>query len=421
LVLGTYRDTELDRTHPLAEVLADLRRDPTPIERLRLRGLDADSVVAYVAATSGQTLEAQDAKFARTLHESTEGNPFFIGEVLRHLAESGLVERTEGRWITTAAIVEVGLPEGVRDVIARRLSRLSGAANRALAVAAVLGQTFSLAVLELVPDAGETPDLLLDAIEEALRAGLVSETGPSSYTFSHALIREALYAELTATRRARLHCRVGEAIEKSADADAQVEALAYHFGEAALDGQIAKAADYALAAGNRALDRLSAEEAVVRLERGLELLDLQPTAGHARRSDLLRVLAHARRELGDLEGNHRATLSAAQDARAIGSADRLAQAALVYWSTAGTGVRDPIVPELSEEALYSLGGAEPALRARLLARLAHYRAVAESGGYALGEQAEQALALARGDGRFHRAGGGFGRQDSSSLWDRARQ
>jgi DNA-binding SARP family transcriptional activator len=398
LVLGTYRDTELDRAHPLAEVLADLRRDPTPIDRLRLRGLDADAVGDYVAATGGQTLEAQDAEFARTLHESTDGNPFFIGEVLRHLAESGLLERAGGRWITSAAIADVGLPEGVKEVIARRLSRLSEAANRALAVAAVLGQTFSLPVLELVPDAGENPDLLLDAIEEALRAGLVSETGPSSYSFSHALIRQALYAELTATRRARLHRRVGEAIELSADADAQVEALAYHFAEAALDGQIAKAADYALAAGDRALDRLASEEAVVRLERGLELLDLQTTADPARRSDLLRGLARARRELGDLEGNHRATLAAVEDARAVGSAERLAQVALVYWSTAGTGVRDPVVPELSEEALYSLGEAEPALRARLLARLVHYRAVAESRGYALGEQAEQALALARETG-----------------------
>jgi hypothetical protein len=255
-------------------------------------------------------------------------------------------------------------------------------------------------VLELVPDAGENPDLLLDAIEEALRAGLISETRPSGYSFSHALIRQTLYSELSATRRARLHRRVGEAIEQSIRGDAQVEALAYHFTEAALDGQIDKAADYALVAGNRALDRLASEEAVVRLERGLDVLDLEPASDRARRSDLLRVLAQARRELGDLERNHRATLAAAADARAIRSAERLAQAALVYWSTAGTGMRDPIVPQLTEEALDLLGDAEPALRARLLARLAHYRAVAESRGWALGEQTEEAVTLARrtGDG-----------------------
>src|SRR5262249_40684040 len=145
------------------------------------------------------------------------------------------------------------------------------AANRALGVAAVLGLSFSLPVLELVPDAGRDPDAILDAIEEALRAGLISETRPSEYSFAHALIRQTLYAELSATRRARLHRRVGEAIEQSIHADAQLEALAYHFAEAALDGQIDKAADYALAAGERALDRLASEEAAARLERGLEL------------------------------------------------------------------------------------------------------------------------------------------------------
>jgi predicted ATPase len=400
LMLATYRDTELDRTHPLAEVLADLRRNSAEIDRVRLRGIDADAVGAYVAGGGGHALHTPEAAFARALYASTEGNPFFIGEVLCHLAECGLVQQRDGRWMTTAEIDEIGLPEGVKEVIARRLSRLSEAANRAVAVAAVVGPTFSLPVLELVRDAGENPDLLLDAIDEALRAGLIAEGRPSEYSFSHALIRQTLYSELSATRRARLHRRVGEAIEQSMRADAQIEALAHHFAEAALDGQIEKAVDYALAAGERALNRLASEEAVVRLERGLELLDLEPTSDRARRSDLLRVLAHARRELGDLEGNHRATLAAAADARAVGSAERLAEAALVYWSTAGTGVRDPIVPQLSEEALDSLGDAELALRARLLARLAHYRAVAESRGWALSEQAEQALALARrtGDG-----------------------
>jgi len=164
LVLGTYRDTELDRAHPLAQVLADLRREPVQIERVRLRGLDADGVSAYVAASGGRALEADSIEFARTLYERTEGNPFFIGEVLRHLAESGLARGEGGRWVAAAEIADVGLPEGVKEVIARRLSRLSDGANRALAVASVVGPTFSLRVLEHV-DAGESPDELLDALD----------------------------------------------------------------------------------------------------------------------------------------------------------------------------------------------------------------------------------------------------------------
>lgn len=397
LVLGTYRDTELDRAHPLAEVLADLRSD-LQIERIRLKGLEADAVGAYFESAAGQPLGTKDAALARALHESTEGNPFFLGEVLRHLVESGVVREEDGHWVAIGEVASVGLPEGVRDVIGRRLMRLSEAANRALVVASVIGSSFGLSVLERVPDSGGDPDRLLDALEEALRAGLIAEAEASRYAFSHVLIRQTLYAELTATRRARLHRRVGEAIEQSQDPDAHVEALAHHFAEAALDGQIGKAGNYLLAAGRRALERLAHEQAVAQLERGVELLELEPSAGGAQRAELLLALAQARRELGDLEGNRGASLRAAEIARAIGSPTRLARAALVYWSAAGFGVTDPTVLDLCGEALAALGDAEPALRARLLARVAHYRAMAESEGFALAGEAEQALALARSTG-----------------------
>jgi tetratricopeptide (TPR) repeat protein len=134
------------------------------------------------------------------------------------------------------------------------------------------------------------------------------------------------------------------------------------------------------------------------LERGLELLELEPTRDHGRRADLLLALAQARREIGDSEGSREASLAAAEAARAIGSAERLARAAQVYWTSAGTNVRDATVPALCEEALEALGEAQPALRARLLARLTHYRSSAESQGFALAEQADEALALARESG-----------------------
>jgi tetratricopeptide (TPR) repeat protein len=196
----------------------------------------------------------------------------------------------------------------------------------------------------------------------------------------------------------RLHRRIGEAIEQGHGAEHQVEMLAHHFAEAALDGQIGKAADYALASGRHALDRLAPEEAVVGLKRGLELLDLGPTPDHAREADLLLALAEARSELLDMEGNHAATLAAAEAARAIGSAERLARAALVYWPPAGTGVGDPTVPDLLEQALDAVGNDHPALRVLLTIRLTFYRAYPLGQGFEMVDQAEQALALARQTG-----------------------
>jgi DNA-binding SARP family transcriptional activator len=388
LILGTYRDTELGRGHPLPELLADLRRDQKG-ERVRLKGLGADAVGAYVEASSGKPLGTGGVALAQALHESTEGNPFFLGELLRHLEESG------GSTIDAA---DLGLPEGVKEVIARRLSRLSDEANRVLAVGSVVGATFTLPLLERISDTGADPERHLDALEEALRAGLIREPAPTRYAFAHALVRQTVYSELSSTRRARLHRRVAEAIEQAPDAEPQVGALAHHFAEAALDGQLDKAVHYALAAGRRSLERLAYEEAVTQLRRGLELLKLEPADEDVRRADLLLALAQARRELGDPDGNREAALLAANAARAARSPAHLARAALVYWAAAGFGITEPTVPSLCEEGLAALGATDPALRARLLARLTHYRAVAESQGFALADQVEEAVELARRSG-----------------------
>ena len=132
-VLATYRDTDLDRTHPLADVLADLRREPG-VSRLDLVGLDASEVTALMESTAGHDLDEPGADLALALQRETEGNPFFVGEVLRHLAESGVLVQRDGRWTSDFTFGDVGLPEGIREVVGRRLSRLSEAANRALAL-----------------------------------------------------------------------------------------------------------------------------------------------------------------------------------------------------------------------------------------------------------------------------------------------
>src|SRR5262249_7887844 len=164
IVIGTYRDVELDRRHPLSAVLGELRRERL-YQRMLLRGLSESEVKELIEAISQQQIaERPDKALVRAVLHETEGNPFFIEEVLRHLVESGALYRRDGRWVANArSIAELGIPEGVRDVIGRRLSRLSETTNRALAAAAVIGREFEL----LAPMTGLPEDEIVKVIDEA--------------------------------------------------------------------------------------------------------------------------------------------------------------------------------------------------------------------------------------------------------------
>jgi predicted ATPase len=172
LILGTYRDTELGHDHPLVEVLADLRRQGG-VERLSLMGLDSSGVAAFIEQAAGRALEDEDMLLARAIYEETEGNPFFVREVLRHLVETGALERREGRWATRFSVEELGIPEGVRELVGRRLSRLSAGANRVLRTAAVVGAEFEPALVRAAEEIDE--EELISALEEATGARLVME------------------------------------------------------------------------------------------------------------------------------------------------------------------------------------------------------------------------------------------------------
>src|SRR5207245_1732824 len=229
----TYRDSELGRAHPLTAMLADLRRI-VGIRRLTLGGLDAEAVSALVDA-AGHDLELGGRALARALHAKTNGNPFFVAEMLEDLAHVANQEEGGPWWHPEAGIDDLGLPQGIRDAIGRRLSRLSQGANRSLAVASTVGTSFSFALLERVPDAAADAEQLLENLEEALAAGLLVESPgrADEYAFPHALVRQALYAELTSARRLRLHRRIAEAIEGlPGDRRGQLTALAFHFAEA---------------------------------------------------------------------------------------------------------------------------------------------------------------------------------------------
>jgi len=376
LVLGTYRDTDLGHDHPLVEVLADLRRQGG-VERLSLTGFDSSGVAAFMTQAAGHELDDEDLALALAIHEETEGNPFFVREVLRHLAETGALEQQEGRWGVRLPLDEFGIPEGVREVVGRRLARLSKATNRVLRGAAVLGAEFELSVLLATEGTVDEEDLLV-AVEEATAARLIIEApGPTArYRFAHALVRDTIYRELSAARRVTLHRQMAQAIEAvhAERLDDYLPALAHHWARAAAPAaDTAKAVDYATRAGDRALAQLAHDEAAAYYRSALDLLGTSSDAGHeSQRLELLISLGDAQRRAGDPA--HRQTLlDAARLARQRGDADGLARAALanhrgLFASVSGTVDSERI--ESLEAALDMAGSNETPIRARLLAALA---------------------------------------------------
>jgi class 3 adenylate cyclase len=327
LLVGTYRDVELDRHHPLAEAMVRLRRHRA-YERVLLRGLGRDEVKALVEAIGGQAVP--DA-LPNLLFRETEGNPFFVAEILRHLVETGAIRREAGTFIGAPESIASELPEGVREVIGRRLDRLSEACNEMLTIAAAMPGGFTIDVVGRVIDRRD--DEMLDLLDEALAAQVIRERPDheATYEFAHALIRQTLYGELATPRRVRVHRRILAALEAEFGVrlDAHLAELAYHAYEAAPGGDVAKAVDYATRAGDTAMVRVAYEEAVRSYEMALQALEHDPALDRAPAELWLR-LGRARHRAGDGAGGHAACLEAAAAARSRGDAIALAQAAIDY-------------------------------------------------------------------------------------------
>jgi tetratricopeptide (TPR) repeat protein len=372
LVVGTYRDTELDRRHPLAEMLADLRRADT-VERVALRGLDEGEVTEFVESAADQPLSPEVAALAHAVYAETEGNPFFVGQVLRHLVESGAVVLEDGRWVRTATADRIGIPEGVREVISRRLAALDDESNAVLAVAAVIGRDFDA---ELLTEATEVDaERVLDALETAEQGRLIEATpGRVRFTFVHALVRSTLYDEIPTTRRLRLHRRVAQVLEpRAADDDTILPSLARHYCEAAGLGETEKAIHYATGAAQEALANLAYEEAADLYERALAVLEPRSHDERTHRGDLLIELANARAAAGDRGGARLAAFEAVQHGRDVGRPDLLADAVISMggvrpWTDAG--VVDDALVALCEETVDSLPPGDSVPRALVIARLA---------------------------------------------------
>jgi class 3 adenylate cyclase len=368
LVLATYRDVEVRRQHPLSQALGELNREGLS-QRILLRGLTARDVARFVEITAGA---APPPALVEAVYRETEGNPFFVNEVVRLLVADGRLESPEQvkSWSVT-------IPQSVREVVGRRLDHLSEACNRVLTVASVIGREFELRVLERVAgahgDAPLTGDRLLEALEEAVAARVITEVPRAAdrYSFSHALIRETLYEELSTTRRVRLHRQIGEAIEEI-DPEGRLPQLAYHFCEAAPGGDIDKAVDYAKRAGERAMSLFAYEEAAAHYQRALQALEMKTPADEPLRCDLLLALGQAQLWGGETETGRQTNRQAFELARALGDARRLGEASVgLAWGSPPLEVEQQRVwVEVLEEALAAQGDEASGLRSRLLSRLA---------------------------------------------------
>ena len=375
LVLGTYRDTELARTHPLEEFLADLVRDHL-YERISVRGLEDADVVSVLESAAQQDIGRRGRALAHALRETTEGNPFFMEQVMGHLVETGRVYQKDGVWTYDVRVEELGLPEGVKQVVGRRLSRLSETGNSVLGVASVVGQQFDIAILERLTD--QTADDLVELLEDAVAKGVVREV-PSRldhYAFTHALVRQTWHDELTTSRRVRLHRRTAQALEElhAADLDPYLSELAYHFGEAAEGGDLDKAIDYARRAGDQAIGLLAFEEAAGHYDRALQALDLADTPDEAARGDLLVALSAALRGGGETNRAVEVSERAIELGRQQNLPELFARAVLAYlearWLRQGFGAAAAEeLYDLTREALGGLGQPPSSLHAELLARV----------------------------------------------------
>jgi tetratricopeptide (TPR) repeat protein len=406
LIIGTYRDSDLHRGHPMTEVLADLRREQG-VERLAIGGLGQSEIVEIMERAGGHELDPPLIALSHELFRETDGNPFYTGEILRHLLESGTIYQQEnGRFTVRLELSERGrlsgltLPQSVREVLGRRVERLGQETANVLSVAAVIGREFDIDLLAMVSERSE--DELLELLESAVAASVLVESpsAPGRFSFAHALINHTLYEDLGTTRRARLHRRIAEALEQllGAEPGARVGELAHHWAQATTAVDLTKAVDYARLAGERALDELAPDEAVRWFNQALELLATQPESESRR--ELLVLLGGAQRQAGD--SSYRDTLlEAARLAADAGDVDRQTRAVLATWrGMSSLGQRDDELVTALEAAAQALPQDDPR-RAEVLVELAaelalstpleHRRALADD-----------ALALARraGDPRL---------------------
>ncbi len=272
LIVCTYRDEETAYGDPLSLTLGELTKE-RHFQRIILGGLDHEDLGNLIESVGGVS---PPEALVGAVYGKTEGNPLFVTEVIRMLMQEGKLASGP---VLTGERIELGIPEGVRDAIGRRLSNLSEGCNQALTTASVIGREFGQDLLDRVME-GLSREHLLEVLEEARSARIVEEVPDvvGGYQFSHALIRQTLAEELSASRRVRLHARIGEALEElyGPEAEARAAELAHHFAQAEPVLGTEKLVRYSLLAGERALAAYAYEEALVHFQRALAAKERQP-------------------------------------------------------------------------------------------------------------------------------------------------
>ena len=346
LLVGNYRDVEARLTPAVGDLLARIAREGTVLPVLRL---ERPAAALFLRQQAGPL----DAGVEERILESAQGNPLFLGEMVRLLAEEG-----------PAAIAAGALPHGVRDVIRQRLERVPAATRPLLDLAAVAGDAD---VALLAEAAATTPAQAEAALVGALRAGILGRSG-DRLRFSHTLVREVLYRELEPEPRRRLHARVGEALERlrGAAVTPPLAELAHHALEAA---SLERAVGFAVRGARQALALHASGEAIALLQRTVAAVEAAGNAP-ALRAPALLALAEAHIGRGEGAAGQALCLEVASLARRLAQPALLAEATLVYGRVFRLATVDPVLVGLLEESLAALPGEDSSLRVRLLARLA---------------------------------------------------
>jgi DNA-binding SARP family transcriptional activator len=377
LVVGTYRDVELPIRPLLARTLDELLRRRC-LRKVAVRRLPEEGVARMLQALSGQE---PPVAVTGAVHAETDGNPFFMEEVYRHLVEEGRLLDAEGQFRADVAIGELDVPENVRLVIDRRLSRLSADARGILGGAAVVGRFFSFEFVEALADLGS--DELLDTVEECERARLIlpeagDPRGGARYLFTHELVRQTILAGLSPPRRCRLHLRVAEAMERLAGsaADDHAADLAHHLAEAGTGADQAKLLHYLVVAGRRAMAASAFEDGARHFERALTL----GRAAGRQQAELLEEAGRAYRAVGRLDEALVLWDRSLDAYAALGDADSVGRVAHEASGQLGWATRWEEALDMADRGLRALEASPSAgqvrllaFRSLLLAAAGHYR------------------------------------------------
>lgn len=402
-VIGTYRNTDIDGSHALSDTMAVLAR-MEGVRNLTLEGFDDDEVCSLVAAAAGYDLDEDARSFALEIGRETAGNPYFIVEILRDLAERGLIVRGEdGRW-RSQLNWQTMLPRTVRDVIVQRVQRLGQPVLRSLAAAAVFGTEFDPL---LVATAAAVPiDDVVEALDRAAAAALVTESAAVAgrLTFAHGLVQRTLYEQLGVLRRQQLHRAIAEALEdhvtaSPSQAPGLAAELARHWLASGRVETLPKAFEWSLRAGESALQSLASEDAERCFRSALDLLDNMAASTPQQRARTMLLLGVAERQAGK-PAFRETLLAAARLAREHGEAALLVAAVLANFRgiQSSTGGGDVERLELLDDALRASVSLDGGDRARLLALSAlerlHIASYPERQALA-----DEALELARSSGQ----------------------